>query len=102
MSLTERRVGSAVILEAQPAPEPAVSFAVTQRQARLALHAAGLLGAVQAAIDAMQEPDRTEAQIAWDYASEVRRDDPLVQSLAPALGLTPEQLDALFEQAAQL
>lgn len=81
------------------APAPVV---VTMRQARLALRAAGKLAAVDAAITAMPEPARTAARIEWDYATEVRRDWPLVLALAPALGLDEAALDALFAAAVAL
>jgi hypothetical protein len=72
------------------------------RQARLALLAAGLLPMVDAAINALPDPPRTAARIEWDYSNEVHRDKPFVQMLGGALGLTAEQLDNLFTQAAQL
>lgn len=102
MSLIERRVGSAIILEGQPATTPAVPFSVTMRQARLALLAAGLLDQVQTAINALPVETRTAAQITWDYSTEVQRDNGLVSQLAPALGLDAEAIDALFVQAARL
>jgi len=78
-----------------------VPRAVPMRQARLALHAAGQLAAVEAAINALSEPARTAARIEWDYSSEVQRHHGLVAALAPALGLSDEQVDALFVAAAQ-
>jgi hypothetical protein len=91
---------------AAPVPAPdvvsAVPQIVTMRQARRALFGAGLLSGVEAAIEALPEPQRTAARIEWDYSSEVHRNRPFVQTLAGTLNLTPEQLDALFTQAAQL
>ena len=75
---------------------------VTMRQARLALHASGLLANVSAVIAAMPEPARTEAQIEWEYASEILRDSPLVAALGAALGLDDAALDTLFAEAARL
>lgn len=40
------------------------------------------------------------ARIEWEYATELRRDHPLVVSLSATLGLTDAQLDALFLSAA--
>lgn len=79
-----------------------VPRAVTMRQARLALHAAGQLAAVEAAINALSEPARTAARIEWDYSGEVQRHHGLVAALAPALGLSDEQVDALFIGAGAL
>ena len=75
---------------------------VTMRQARLALHAAGKLAAVTAAIDALPDPPKTEALIEWEYSSTVRRDSRFVALLGPALGLDSAALDALFVAASKL
>ena len=85
-----------------PADSAPVPLRVTMRQARLALHGAGKLAAVDAAIDAMPEPQKSAARIEWEYAAEVRRDNDFVAGLAPALGMTDAQVDALFVAAAAL
>jgi hypothetical protein len=74
----------------------------TMRQARLALHQAGLLSQIDSTIAAMDEPDRTTAQIEWEYATEVKRTWPWVISLGTALGLTETQIDELFALASTL
>lgn len=76
--------------------------AVTMRQARLALLAAGQLAAAEAAIDAMSEPTRSAARIEWEYSGEVQRHNGFVAALGPALGLSAAQIDALFIAAANL
>ena len=81
---------------------PAVPEAVTMRQARLALLGAGKLAAVQSAIDALPSPQKEAAQIEWEYSNEVRRDQPFVKALAPALDLNDAALDALFINAQRL
>ena len=83
-------------------PPPPVPSVVTMRQARLALLGAGLLPLVDAAIAALPSPQREAALIEWDYSSEVHRDRAFVLTLAAALGLSAEQLDALFVVAASL
>lgn len=75
---------------------------VTMRQARLALHAAGKLALVDAAIDAMPEPPRTAARIEWDYSNEVNRNNVFIAGLASAIGMTAEEVDQLFITAATL
>ncbi len=76
---------------------------VTMRQARLALLGAGLLDDVDAALNAIpNEAQRKAALIEWEFSNTVQRDMSLVQQLAPALGLSEQQLDNLFAQAAQL
>ena len=86
--------------EFSPPPEPPVPVpaAVSMRQARLALLAAGLLDQVETAMAGASAAD----QIEWEYATEVRRDSPLVASMTAALGWTAGQVDDLFVAAASL
>ncbi len=85
-----------------PPPVVIVPSEVTMRQARLALHAAGLLAGVEAAIEALEEPAKTNARIEWEYSGAVQRHNSFVSVLAPQLGLTEEQTDALFIAASAL
>lgn len=80
----------------------AVPELVTMRQARRALLGAGLLSSVDAAIAALPEPQKSEAVIEWEYASEVWRNKVFVTTLAEGLGLTSAQLDDLFIAASKL
>ena len=102
-------VGQGEIVEADtitwpepPAPPVPVPQSVTMRQARLALHAAGLLSGVDAAIASMQEPAKTAALIEWEYASSVERNAGLVPEMAAALGMSEADIDDLFIAAATL
>lgn len=83
---------------ASPPSEPKIPNRVTPRQARLALHAAGLLDQVEAAIAAGDK----STQLTWEYAVEFRRDDQLINSLGKQMGLTDEQIDNLFIEASNL
>lgn len=86
-----------------PAPlRQAAPSSITPRQARLALLGAGLLSSVDVALAGLPEPQKSAAQIEWEYATSVERSSPLVTSLGGALGLTGAQIDALFIQAAAL
>jgi hypothetical protein len=85
-----------------PPPPPRVPKSISMRQARLALLGAGLLAQVDAAIAAMPGVEGEAARIEWEYASEVRRDNPLFTAMAAQLGLSGEQLDDLFRTAATL
>lgn len=85
-----------------PEPEPFIPTSVTMRQARIALHRNGLLSGVEAAIQTMDEPFRTEAEIEWEYAQTVDMDSQFTQMLALAIGLNQEQLNDLFEQASSI
>ena len=87
------------MLEGESAPVPQ---SITMRQARLALLNAGLLDDVEAAIITMDEPQRTQTQIEWEYAQEVQRDNALVAALGPMLGLDDAAIDSLFSMAATL
>lgn len=87
--------------EAQAAKD-AVPARVTMRQARLALLNAGLLDDIDAAINALPSPQKEAARIEWEYSQEVQRHNGFVSVLAPALGLTEAQTDALFVGAALL
>ncbi len=65
-------------------------------------YGAGLLSGVESAIAALPSPDREAAEITWQHATGVRRDDPLLQQLATALSLDAAALDGLFMSAAEL
>lgn len=91
-----------VIYDAEPAVVEPIPTEVTMRQARLALHAAGKLAAVNAAINALPDPPKTAALIEWEYSNSVRRDSQFVALLGPALGLDAAGLDALFVYASKL
>lgn len=90
-------VEAAPVVPAPPA-QPAVPPFVTVRQARLALHGAGLLPAVQAWVD--QGPE--EVRITWEYAMIIERASPLIAQAEAALGMSSQQMDALFVAAATL
>lgn len=76
-----------------------VPAAITMRQARLALLGAGLLDDIDAAINALPNPQKEAARIEWEYSAEVQRHNGFVSVLAPMLGLTEAQTDALFVAA---
>lgn len=79
-----------------PAPIPQ---SVTARQARLALLGAGKLTVVEGALAQIPGAQGEAARIEWEYATDIRRDSPLIDALAPMLGLTSEQVDDLFRAA---
>ncbi len=91
-----------------PYPEPTAPPAVivpqriTARQAQLALLEAGLLDDVEAVIEALPANVRAHVRIEWDRATHVERGSEVTQMVAVALGLTAEQVDALFVSAADL
>jgi hypothetical protein len=78
---------------------PPVPASVTPVQARRALRAAGLYDTVVSTVAASTDPD---IQDTWEYAGAWERNNPHINNLAVALGLSPEQVDDLFRVAAQL
>ena len=83
-----------------PAPPPPPA-AVTRRQLRLWLVRNGYtLAQVEALIEALPEPQRTEARIEWQDATLFERGHPLLRQLAGALlGLESAALDTALDQA---
>ncbi|HAF02028.1 MAG TPA: hypothetical protein DCG63_12135 [Methylophilaceae bacterium] len=89
-------------VEAQIAQAQQNIVSVSMRQARLALFQSGYLTQVNAIIAAFPEPQRTAAQIEWEFAADVVKTSPLVAALKSALGLTDQQLTDLFVLASTL
>jgi hypothetical protein len=87
----------------EPAPPEPVPYAVTMRQARLVLLQADLLYQVDTTIAAIQDTtERRQAQVTWEYSTEVLRTDPLVTRLTAVFGLSEDQVDNMFRTAATL
>ena len=80
----------------EPLPEP-IPQVITMRQARLQLLEVGLLDDVEALVAL----DR-KSQIEWEYANEVYRHSPLIESVKGAMSLTDEQIDNMFLEASKL
>lgn len=90
------------IIKINPVASPAPQV-VTRAQARAALILAGLIDQVQPLIDAIPDSiQRALAQNDWDNRQTFERNHPTMLQLASGLGLTSEQLDGLFTQAAAL
>lgn len=90
-----------VTTEPPPKPEPPpplVPQSVARWRARAALRLAELLDAVEAAVAASD----VATQEWWAAGLEMERADPRVAAIASGLGLTDEQIDDLFRQAAAL
>ncbi|HEV2612547.1 MAG TPA: hypothetical protein VGU61_19955 [Noviherbaspirillum sp.] len=83
-------------------PAPVVPEQVAMWQARDAMIDADLLDDVEAAMAAIPDAKaRKKAQQKFEYSNNMRRDDPLLKMLAPSLGLSEAQIDALFIAAAK-
>lgn len=90
----------ALVAPAAPTTADAVSaeretMRCSRLQARSALHLAGLLDAVDAAVSAADPL----VQIAWSDAAEFRRTSPTIAAIATALGLSDDAVDDLFRTA---
>lgn len=90
-------------MPAAPKQENAL-LPLTARQLRLGLLSASILPAqVGAAIAAIpDDQQRAAAEIEWEYASQFERDHPLIEQVGTAFGLTPEQIDTMWEEALSL
>ncbi|MFY7751415.1 MAG: hypothetical protein ACOVQU_06430 [Exiguobacterium acetylicum] len=91
----------AKVVELTPPPKPE---SVTPAQIRIWLLSNGIdLETVNGMIAAIaDETIRQIAQVRWEYGLVVLRDDPLVQQMGAALGLTVDQMDAAFLAASQI
>ena len=87
------------VLELRPAPGPEpVPEVISRFQARAALELWELLDDAEALVLAQGGL----AAMAWQDISEFRRDSPLVNEIAPQLGLDDAELDDLFRLAATI
>ncbi|OPY84606.1 MAG: hypothetical protein A4E65_00251 [Syntrophorhabdus sp. PtaU1.Bin153] len=71
---------------------------LTMRQARLQMLAMGVLSQVETAVAQAGQA----AQIEWEYARTVDRDNALFQSIKTALGFTDEQEEIFFNEGSLL
>lgn len=102
-AISEKESLAARLAELEPPTQDGVPQVVTRRQARQALILNGLFDNVQVAIDAIPDLIQREMmQSEWDDSQTFERHRASLLTLAGALGLTSNQVDALFIQAASL
>ena len=70
---------------------------ITPRQARIVLLRAGMLDAVNQAV-----ANNQEWAITWEFATEVKRDDPMIAAVQALLGKTDAYIDDLFTIGSKL
>lgn len=92
--LTPEEIAEREALANQPPP---VLSSVTMRQCRLELLARGLLDAVETAMATLPQ----EAQIEWEYATQVNRNSGFVAQMATLLEFSEADTDAFFLEASQ-
>lgn len=79
-----------------------VPASITKRQARQELIEAGLIGAVESAINAISDATQKALMLSWWNDSQVyERDRPELAAMAASIGLTEDQVDALFINASK-
>lgn len=97
MDIEETTTTLAAWADAATAPPP-VPSSVTPLQMRKALRMTGLKAQADAYLATLDE----QAQEAWEYAIEIRIDDPFIEGARVALGMSEEGRDNLFILAASL
>ena len=81
---------------------PPVPQTISMRQCRLQLLADKLLPKVDSIIAGMASPAKEQAEIEWEYATEVHRTGTLVTGIGAALKLDAKALDKMFISASKL
>jgi hypothetical protein len=84
-----------------PAPDP-VPTQVPMYKVRKYLIQQGLLGAVEAYLNALPEPNKALALVDWEYAPNLVVRSPLALGAKAALGLDDEQYAGMVVAAAKL
>jgi len=75
---------------------------ITPRQLRLWLLSRELLSQVPMLIEAMPESDKSVAEIEWEFATVFEHRHPFMMALAAAVGMSAEDIEAGFREAALL
>ena len=90
------------VVDVVPEP-PYVPQQVTRAQGKAALIAAGLWGAVESYVAGIADAtEKALSLVALNDTTHWQRTSPFLNAAAQALGLTSEQLDELFQQAAEI
>lgn len=89
--------------EAQENLSKQVPQELTPRQVRLAMLWAGLdLSQIDAMIDWLEDPQKSQVKIMWEYSTVFLRNDPVLNGFADKLGLSKEDVDNLFIAGASI
>jgi len=76
---------------------------VTPRQIRQALLLSGIsMSQIEDALASLPDPQKSFAQIEWEFSVAFKRNRPLVAAVGSILGWTSDQLDALWRLAGSL
>lgn len=69
---------------------------------RAILNVMGLASNVEQLINSLEEPQKTIANIQWNYGNFIERNHPLIDSLGSQIGLDHSQIDYIFREASKL
>lgn len=69
---------------------------------RAVLTVQGIAPQVDGLIAALPEPQKTVAQVQWEFGNYIVRSHPLIVALGAQIGMTAAQIDDVFRQAAAL
>lgn len=94
--------GTAGDYKDRPDPPARVPLEIQNWRAKAVLGQMGLIPQIEAAIDAMPEPQRTVVLTAWNGDAKLARRGETVVALAALLGLTPQAVDDLFIAAERI
>ena len=86
-----------------PPVQPYVPEQVTRAQGKAVLSQAGVWQAVLDYVDTIEDAtERQLAEVALHDTTHWQRSSPFLNAAAAALGITEQQMDALFQQAAEI
>lgn len=86
-----------------PTSRKDVPSSVTKRQGRQQLILMGMLEAIEVFIASIEDPvQKALSESFWNDSSQYEREHPQMIALSQALGMTSEQLDEIFIEAAKL
>ena len=80
----------------------AIPEEVERWKLRAILKERGYFNAIEAAFNAIPEPEQTRVREKWIGQETVQRNHPTIVQLGAAIGLTPSQIDDVFKAAAAL
>lgn len=87
-------------LQQTPDPTSPATYPLTARQLRLGLIRNGVpLSTVQAAIDALPPPNRDEAQVYWEFSTDVYWQHPMTGFLMQLMGISEQDATTMWMEA---
>jgi hypothetical protein len=88
-----------MIATGEDVPVEEVAFSITPAQGRMMLLQMGLLSAVKSAIDNSTDE---ALKIFWEYSGSWDRDNDHISTMAGLLGMSEDQTDTFFIEAAKI